>query len=50
MGACQAAQGVSVSGCRSRCQVADDHPEQGVDAKLKLGWGGGINENLISER
>lgn len=32
--------GVSTRGCRSRCQRADDHPEQGVDTNLKLGWGG----------
>lgn len=32
--------GVSTSRCRSRCQGADDHPKQGVDTKLKLGWGG----------
>lgn len=35
-------------GCRLRCQAVDHHPTQGVDTKLKLGWG--INDNLISER
>lgn len=46
----QLPRGVRV--CRSRCQAADDHPEPGVNAKVKLGGvcGVEINDNLISER